>query len=251
MVRIYTPLNASGPLPITMYYQGGGWVIATIDTYDSSCRALANAAQSVVVSVEYRKAPENPFPAAHEDCYAALQYVAQNPAQFGGDTTGSPRIATAGESAGGNMAAAVCLMTRDRGGFMPIYQVPIYPVAGTNTNTPSYIENADAVPLSRPLTIYFLQNYLKNPTDYSNPLINLVGANVAGLPPATVITDQIDPLRSEGAAYAARLQAAGIATRYQNFDTVTHEFFGLGFVVDRANDAVAFAAAGLRGAFAR
>ncbi len=248
MARIYTPAG-TGPFPITVYYHGGGWVIATIDTYDSSCRALCNAAQSVIVSVEYRKGPENRFPAAHEDAYAALQYVAQNPGMFGGDTVGTPRIATAGESAGGNLASAVCMMARDRGGFMPRYQALVYPIANTDLTTPSYNENANAVPLSRPATQYFLQNYLNGTADYSNPLIALLNGNVNGLPPATVITDEIDPLRSEGQAYANKLQAAGITVRQRNFTGVSHEFFGLTFLLPEARDAVAYAAQGLRSAF--
>lgn len=244
-VRVYTP-SGSGPFPVTVYFHGGGWVIATIDTYDSSARALANAAQTVVVSVEYRKGPENRFPAAHEDAYAAFQYVANNTAEFGGDPN---RVAVAGESAGGNLAAATTILARERAGKMPIYQVLVYPIADNDTNRPSYNENAEAVPLNRAGMQYFFNNYLNSPADGENPLISLVQANVTGLPPATVITAEIDPLRSEGAAYAERLSAAGINTRYRNYTGVTHEFFGTGAVVDKGKDAVEFAAQGLRTVF--
>lgn len=243
--RVYTP-TGTGPFPVVVYFHGGGWVIATIDTYDSSCRALCNAASCVVISVEYRKGPENKFPAAHEDAYAATQYVLNNTAQFGGDPA---RVATAGESAGGNMASAVCMMARDRSGKMPIYQLLVYPVAGSDMTTASYVTNANAIPLNKPLIQYFLNNYLSTPTDANNPLLNLNGGNVSGLPPATVITDEIDPLMSEGQAYAQKLQAAGITTRYQNYTGVTHEFFGTGVVVDEANDAVQYAANGLKTVF--
>ncbi|MBC8101576.1 MAG: alpha/beta hydrolase, partial [Cytophagales bacterium] len=178
-VRVYTP-SGTGPFPVTVYFHGGGWVIATIDTYDSPCRALANAANTVVVSVEYRKGPENRFPAAHEDAYAALQYVANNAGEFGADPA---RVAVAGESAGGNLAAAACLLARDRGGRVPVYQVLVYPIADNDPTRPSFDENADAVPLNRPLTAYFLNNYLNSPAEGDNPLISLVQANVAGLPP--------------------------------------------------------------------
>lgn len=241
-VRVYTPAG-TGPFPVLVYFHGGGWVIGSIDVYDSSCRALCNATPCVVVSVEYRKGPENRFPAAHEDAYAATQFILNNTAQFGGDPN---RVAVGGESAGGNLASAVCMLARDRGGKMPVYQMLIYPVAGNDSNTESYVENVNAVPLSKPLVQYFLDNYLSTPADANSPLLNLLGANVTGLPPATVITAEIDPLRSEGRAYADKLQAAGITTRYRNYADVTHEFFGTGAVVDAANDAVQFAAEGLR-----
>ncbi|MES2461632.1 MAG: alpha/beta hydrolase [Armatimonadota bacterium] len=244
-VRVYTP-SGTGPFPVTVYYHGGGWVIATIDTYDSSCRAIANAAQTVVVSVEYRKGPENRFPAAHEDAYVAFQYVANNTAEFGGDPS---RVATAGESAGGNLAVAVGLMSRDRGGKLPVYQLSVYPIADNDTTRPSYNENAEAVPLNRPSMQYFFNNYLNTPAEGDNPLISLVQANLAGLPPTTVITAEIDPLRSEGQDLATRLTAAGVSTRYRNYTGVTHEFFGTGAVVDKGKEAVAFAAEGLRSAF--
>lgn len=244
-VRVYTP-SGSGPFPVTVYYHGGGWVIATIDTYDSSARALANAAQTVVVSVEYRKGPENRFPAAHEDAYAAFQYVANNTAEFGGDPA---RVAVAGESAGGNLAAAVGLLARDRGGKLPVYQVLVYPIADNDTTRPSYNENAEALPLNRAGMQYFFNNYLNSPADGENPLISLVQANLAGLPPATVITAEIDPLRSEGQDLATRLTAAGVSTRSRNYTGVTHEFFGTGAVVDKGKDAVQFAADGLKSVF--
>ena len=244
--RMYVP-SGTGPFPVLVYFHGGGWVIGSIDVYDSSCRALCNAAQCMVISVEYRKGPENKFPAAHEDAYAATQFVLNNAGTWGGDPS---RVAVGGESAGGNMAAAVCLLARDRQGKMPVYQLLIYPVAGNDMNTASYQTNAAAVPLSKAAVQYFLNNYLASPTDANNPLINLVGATVdTSLPPATVITDEIDPLMTEGQTYANKLQSAGITVRYQNFTGVTHEFFGTGAVVDEAKTAVQFAAQGLQTVF--
>ena len=244
-VRVYTP-EGTAPFPVLVYYHGGGWVIANIQAYDASCRALANKARCVVVSVGYRQAPEHKFPASHQDSYAALQYVMNHTAKFGGNPK---RVAVGGESAGGNLAAAVCMMARDRKGKMPIYQLNVYPIAGTDLNTPSYLANARAIPLSKPFMAWFFRYEVRSPRDLQSPLIAIDRANVHGLPPATVITDQIDPLQSEGKLYADRLKAAGILVRFQNYDGVTHEFFSMGAAVDTAKAANTFAAEGLMSAF--
>jgi acetyl esterase len=245
-IRIYTP-QGNGPFPVIVYFHGGGWVIATIDTYDSSARALAKAADAIVVSVEYRKAPEHKFPAAHEDAYAAYQWVLRNADSFGGDPS---MVAVAGESAGGNLAAAVCLMARARGELLPVHQALIYPVAGHDFNTPSYRENAQAKPLDKPMMAWFFEKYLREPADGKNPWIDLVNApNVSGLPSATIITAEIDPLRSEGKRYAERLLEAGVPVTYRNFEGVTHEFFGMGAVVSDAKKAVRLVANGMNGSF--
>jgi acetyl esterase len=245
-IRIYTP-QGTGPFPVIVYYHGGGWVIGTIDTYDASARALTKAANSIVVAVEYRKAPEHKFPAAHEDAYAAYQWVLRNAETFEGDPS---MVAVAGESAGGNLAAAVCLMSRARGEVLPVHQALIYPVAGYDFNTPSYQENARAKPLDKPMMMWFFGNYLKDPTDGKNSLIDLVNApNLSGMPSATIITAGIDPLRSEGKRYAERLFEAGVPVMYRNFEGVTHEFFGMGAVVDDAKQAVRLVANGMNGSF--
>lgn len=246
-VRVYTP-NGTGPFPVLVYFHGGGWVIASIQAYDSSCRALANAANCVVVSVGYRQAPEHKFPAAHEDSYVATQYIMRNAERFGGDPK---RVAVGGESAGGNLAGAVCLMAKQRKGLMPIYQMNVYPIANNNMNTASYRANANAIPLSRPFMAWFFKYALRSPADGASPLIALDKANLKGLPPATVITAQIDPLMSEGKMYADRLKAAGVPVRYRNYEGVAHEFFGMGAVVDKAKAANAFAAEGLTSAFSK
>jgi acetyl esterase len=245
-IRIYTP-QGSGPFPVIVYYHGGGWVIATIDTYDASARALTKAAKAIVVSVEYRKAPEHKFPAAHEDAYAAYQWVLRNADTFDGDPS---MVAVAGESAGGNLAAAVCLMARARGEVLPVHQALIYPVAGYDFTTPSYRENAQAKPLDQPMMAWFFEKYLREPADGKNPWINLVNApNLSGLPSATIITAGIDPLRSEGRRYAERLLEAGVPVAYRNFEGVTHEFFGMGSVVGDAKKAVRLVANGMTGSF--
>ncbi|MGC4043148.1 MAG: alpha/beta hydrolase [Armatimonas sp.] len=244
-VRVYKPAG-SGPKPVLVYFHGGGWVLSDIDSYDASCRALVNAANCVVISVGYRRAPEYKFPAAHEDSYAATQYIIQNANKFGGDPA---RVAVGGESAGGNLAAAVCLMARQRGGKMPVHQLAIYPIADYGQNTTSYVENEDAIPLSRPAMAWFFKHVLSDPADGMKALISLDKAELRGLPPATVITAQIDPLRTEGKQYADRLADAEVPVRYRNYQGVAHEFFGMGAVVDKAKEAVAFAADGLKLAF--
>jgi len=244
-IRIYAP-QGSGPFPVILYYHGGGWVIGTIDTYDASARALTKAANAIVVSVEYRKAPEHKFPAAHEDAYTAYRWVLRNADTFQGDPS---MVAVAGESAGGNLAAAVCLMARARGEVMPVHQALIYPVAGYDFNTPSYRENAQANPLDQSTMAWFFEKYLKEPADGKNPWIDLVNAsNLSGLPSATIITADIDPLRSEGMRYAQRLLDVGIPVTYRNFRGVTHEFFGMGTVIEAARKATRLVADGLNGA---
>lgn len=245
-IRIYTPYG-QGPFPVIVYYHGGGWVLGTIDTYDASARALTRAADAIVVSAEYRKAPEYKFPAAHEDAFAAYQWVLRNARRIGGDPE---MVAVAGESAGGNLAGAVPLMARARGERMPIHQVLIYPVTGYDFNTPSYRENAKAKPLNRAMMVWFFEKYLKDPADGHSPWISLVNVpDLSGLPPATIITAEIDPLRSEGKRYADRLREAGVPVTYRNFDGVTHEFFGMGALVRDAKLAVRLVAKDLNRAF--
>ncbi len=244
--RIYTP-RGEGPFPVVVYYHGGGWVIAGLMTYDTSCRALCNQAQAIIVSVHYRQGPEDKFPAAHEDAFDAYRWVLDHAAELHGDPS---RVAVAGESAGGNLAANVAIMARQRGVAMPVHQALIYPVAAATFNTPSYRENAQAKPLNKPMMLWFSQNYLNSPAEGMDPRISLVRANVRGVAPATVITAEIDPLRSEGKAYADHLRAAGIPVAYRNFPGVTHEFFGAGAVIDRARFAQGLVGYNLRRAFA-
>lgn len=245
-VRIYTP-EGEGPFPVVVYYHGGGWVIADLDTYDASPRAIANAAKVIVVSSHYRQAPEHKFPAAHDDAFAAYQWVIANAQSFKGDPA---RVAVAGESAGGNMAAAVAIMARDKKVQLPAHQLLIYPVASYGVDMPSYAENANAKPLNVPTLKWFGMQYLKSPDDGENPIFNLLKApDLKGLPSATVITAQIDPLRSEGMMYADRLREAGVKVDYKNYDGVAHEFFGMGAVVDKSKLAVQQASAGLQQAF--
>lgn len=242
-ITIYTPAGVGDQaLPVIVYYHGGGWVIADTKTYEASGKALADKTKAIVASVEYRHAPEHKFPAAHEDAFAAYKWLQQNAKSFGGNPN---KLAVAGESAGGNLAANVAIMARDQDVAMPAHMLLVYPVAGSNMNTESYLEHANAKPLGKPEMQWFVKHALK-PGDEENPMINLVQADLKGLPPATVITAEIDPLRSEGRMLADRLQQAGVKTTYRNFDGVAHEFFGMGAVVADAATAQDLAARQLR-----
>ena len=247
-MRLYTPENAgAGPLPVIVYYHGGGWVIADIDTYEASAMALAKKSNAIVASVEYRRAPENKFPAAHQDSFAAYKWVLANVGQFGGDPA---KLAVAGESAGGNLAANVAIMARDGNVQPPLHMLLVYPVAGTDMTTPSYIANQNAMPLSKGAMGWFVDKVLATPDDAKSSMLNLTTtADLKGLPSATVITDSIDPLMSEGKMLADKLKAAGVTTTYKNYEGVTHEFFGMGTVVPQAEAAEDFAAQDLKAAF--
>lgn len=246
-IRIYTP-EGSGPMPVILYIHGGGWVIADLDTYDASPRALANAAKAIVVSTHYRQGPEHKFPAAHDDTLAAYKWLLANAASLGGDPR---RIAVVGESAGGNMAANIAIAARDQKLQAPLHQVLVYPVASNDLNSPSYLENADAKPLNKPMIEWFVKHYLDSAEQSADPRISLVKQpNLAGLAPATIILAQIDPLRSDGEAYAEKLRAAGVPVTVQRYDGVTHEFFGMAAVVDKARQAQQLAGENLRAAFA-
>lgn len=244
LARVYTPFG-KGPFPVLVYFHGGGWVVYNLDVYDSSCRALTNAAGFIVVSVAYRLAPEHKFPAAADDAYAATQWVMANAASIGGIPS---KVAVGGESAGGNLAAVTALRLRDTGARMPIHQMLIYPITNHDFNTPSYIEYATGDPfLTRAAMMWFWEMYLPKPSDGNNPYASpLQAKSLAHLPSATVIVDENDPLRSEGTYYAQRLQAAGVPTVFTLYLGVTHEFFSMPQVLDQARQAIAEAAAGLR-----
>lgn len=246
LARVYTPAtSADDPLPVVVYYHGGGWVLANLSTYDASARAIANAAGAIVVSVAYRQAPEHPFPTPLDDAYAAYRWVVDNAASIGGDPAD---VAVAGESAGGNLATVVALRARDDGAQAPTHQLLVYPVTNRGFDTPSYVTYADAVPLDRPSMEWFWGHYLTDESDGANPLASPLRAeSLAGLPPATVILAQIDPLFSEGQAYARALAADGVDTTLCVYAGVTHEFFGMGALLPEALAAQAAAGARLSG----
>ncbi len=247
-VRIYTP-KGDGPFPVILYIHGGGWVIADLDTYDATPRALANAVNAVVVSTHYRQAPEYKFPASHEDVFGVYQWVVGNTGKL---KTDSKKVGIVGESAGGNMAAAVCLMAKEKGMQMPVYEVLVYPVVDmTGAPAPSVEENAMAKPLNKATLEWFGKHLMKTPADAKDPRLSLVlaGDALKALPPTTIILAQIDPLRSGGEALAKLLTDAGVKVNLKTYDGVSHEFFGMGAVVDKAKEAVGVAAADLKTAF--
>ncbi|MEP6595087.1 MAG: alpha/beta hydrolase [Ginsengibacter sp.] len=244
--RIYTPKTGKGAYPVIVYYHGGGWVIADLNTYNASAQGLANQVEAVVVSVAYRQAPEHKFPIAHNDCYAAYQWVVKNAASIKGDPK---RIAVVGESAGGNLAAAVSMMARDKGIQLPVHEVLVYPIAGYDFSTPSYEESDSTKPLSSGLMKWFFEKYLNNSSQGKSPMISLATANLKGLPSTTIIAAEYDPLRSEGELLSDNFKKAGVTTDYKLYKGVTHEFFGMTAVVPEAKDAQEYASDQLKKAF--
>jgi acetyl esterase len=245
-VRIYTPSNEPTPLPVVVYYHGGGFVIADNDVYDATPRSLANGAKAVVVSVDYRKAPEHKFPAAHDDAFAAYRWVLKNAGSFGGD---GKRVAVAGESAGGNLAANVAIAARDKQERMPVHMLLVYPVASSDMSSESYERYRGAAPLNKSMMVWFTDQYFKAPGDAADPRINLVAANLKGLPDTTIINAEIDPLLSDGEKLASKLKDAGVSVKQKTYSGVTHEFFGLGAVVADARDATKLASERLEDSF--
>lgn len=245
-LRIYTPKTGKTSYPVIVYYHGGGWVIADLNTYNSSAQGLANQAEAIVVSVAYRQAPEFKYPTAHNDSYAAYEWTVKNAASIKGDPK---HIAVVGESAGGNLAASVSMMARDKGMQLPIHEVLVYPIAAYDFTNESYKESDSTKPLNTGMMKWFFQKYLKTPADAKSRMISLVNANLKGLPPTTIIAAQYDPLRSEGQLLSDNLKKANVDTRYKLYDGTTHEFFGMAAVVPAAKDAQAMAVNELKSAF--
>lgn len=244
-VRIYTPKKGEAPFPVIVYYHGGGFVIADIDVYSASSQALCEQVGAIVVSVEYPKGPEQKFPAAHTVSFDAYQWVLKNIASMQGDAA---KIAVAGESAGGNLAANVSMMARDKGIQMPIYQVLVYPVANNDLNSESYVKYAAAKPLNKPMMEWFVKNALTSTAEAADPRISLVKANLKGMPKTLIIAAEIDPLQTEGKLLYDQLKAANVDAEYELYKGVTHEFFGMAAVVPQAKEAQALAAKRLRAA---
>ena len=248
-VRVYRPAGSEKTevLPALIFYHGGGWVIGDLDTHDVACRQLSNGARCVVLSVEYRLAPEARFPAAVDDCIAATRYITAQAAKFGIDST---RIAVGGDSAGGNLAAAVSLDARDSGGPMPCFQLLVYPATDQRAGQASHVRNAEGYLLTRKVMDYFRGHYLPRKADWldwrASPLL---ATSLAGLPPAYVLTAGYDPLVDEGRDYADRLAAEGVKTEYKEYPDMVHGFLLMGGVLDTANEAMAGCCAALRGAF--
>lgn len=244
-VRVYRP-SADPNLPIFVVLHGGGWVIGNVEQYDGIARWLANASGAVVVSVDYRLAPEHPYPAPLDDCFTALQWAATHATEIGGDAS---RIAVGGDSAGGNLAAVCALLARDAGRPELALQVLVYPVCDVDFGTPSYVANGEGYLLEAEQMRWFVDSYTAGKVDAGDWRISPLRApDLRGVAPALVLTAEYDPLRDEGEAYADRLRAAGVAVEYRCYDGMIHSFFGLS-AYDSARDAMDFVATGLRQAF--
>jgi acetyl esterase len=247
-VRIYTPAS-NGTGAGLAYFHGGGFVIGDLGTHDGTCRALANASGCTIVSIDYRLAPENKYPAAAEDCYAGLRWLAEHGSEIGVDTQ---RLAVAGDSAGGNLAAVVALLARERRGPALRMQLLIYPVTDHRFDTASYRDNGEGYFLTTKQMKWFWDHYLERAEQGDEPIASPMRAkDLAGLPPALVLTAEYDPLRDEGEAYAARLREAGVPTELRRYDGQIHGFFSMFEALDDGRAAVDHAGAALRRALAK
>jgi acetyl esterase len=250
-VRIYRPLagTVSSVLPALVYYHGGGWTIGDLDTHDTLCRELCNAAGICVVAVDYRMGPEHRFPAAVEDCLAAAYWVRREAAMLGIDPK---RIAVGGDSAGGNLAAVVAIAARDAGDLPLKFQLLIYPATDARRGQASHTTNGAGYLLTRETMDYFYGHYLEDPRAVNDWRVSpLLAEDLARLPEALVITAGYDPLRDEGLEYAARLTEAGNRAAHVCFERQIHGFITMGRVLDEANTAVALCAAVLKRALDR
>jgi acetyl esterase len=244
-VRVYTPLNASAPLlPGLVFFHGGGFVLGDLESHDGLCRSIANESGCRVVSVDYRLAPEHPFPAAVEDCMAAAEWAAANAADLGIDAA---RIAVGGDSAGGNLAAVVAVLAKKKGAPKLSFQLLIYPVTQLGgPDTASMKENAAGYFLEKSSMEWFTRLYCPDLAHRGDPRLSpLLADDLAGLPPAYVVTAGFDPLRDEGKAYADKLDAAGVPVTYVNYPGMVHGFFSFRALVPKAREAMAAAAAAL------
>jgi len=242
-VRVYRPVK-NQTLPALIFFHGGGFVICSLDTHDRECRNLANASGCAVISVDYRLAPENKYPSAVEDAYAATQYVAEHAAEFGIDPQ---RIGVGGDSAGGNLATVVATLARDRGGPPLKFQLLIYPLVDFADNSPSMQQYAKDYFLTRESMDWFTDCYLPNRAAAREPSASPANAeDVRGLPPAMILTAEFDPLRDQGEAYARKLQSAGVAVELKRYDGMIHAFFSFPGVIDTAKVATTDVASALR-----
>ncbi len=242
-IRLYYP-GGPGPLPTLLYFFGGGWTLGSVDTADAICRRLTNAAGCLTICVGYRLAPEHKFPAAVEDCHAAAGWVARHFADIDADPT---RLVVGGDSAGGNLAAAVSLRARDAGGPSLIGQLLVYPNTDFGADTPSMRENTDPYFFNQTSVRWYWQHYLRRPEDGADPLASpLRAADHRALPPALVLTAEHDPIRDEGEQYARVLSQAGVRVESTRYQGMVHGFFAMSGAVDAARDAQEQAAAWLR-----
>lgn len=245
-IRVYTP-KVQSPAPALIYFHGGGWVLGGLESHDHVCPALANNASCVVLSVDYRLAPEHKFPAAVHDSFAATQCIADHAGELGVDRS---RIAVGGDSAGGNLAAVVSQIARDRGGPALAYQLLIYPGTDMRMSMPSIDENADGPLLTKASMHWFVNHYLNSDADRTDPLASpLLASNLRDLPPAFILTAECDPLRDEGEAYGQHLREAGVPVEVQRYEGMPHGFFSFAAALDGGRRALADVTSRLRSAF--
>ncbi|MGY4691622.1 alpha/beta hydrolase [Salibacterium sp. K-3] len=245
-IRVYIPEN-TGPFPGLIFFHGGGWVTGDLDTHDNMCRAFTNLAECVVISVDYRLAPEHKFPTAVEDCYKTAQWVYEHPSEF---NVSPSHLAVGGDSAGGNLAAVVSCLAKKRGTLKLVCQMLLYPATDFSFDTISYRENAEGYGLTKDNMKYFRYHYLRTLEDSKDPLAspNLI-RELKNLPPAVIITAEYDPLRDEGEAYANQLKDAGVPVILQRYDGMIHGFIGMAEQLDQGQKALEQAANLLRSAF--
>ena len=245
-VRIYTP-DVPQPAPALVYFHGGGWVIGDLESHDGVCRALANQVPCVVASVDYRLAPEAKFPAAVEDSYAATEWIAAHAGELGIDRN---RIAVGGDSAGGNLAAVISQMARDRKGPELVYQLLIYPATDMRMLSPSIEENAEGPLLTKASMIWFLGHYLRSEKDKLNPLASpALVSDLSDLPAASILTAECDPLRDEAEDYGRSLEAAHVPVQIKRYAGMPHGFFSFAAALTTGRQALADVALQLRKAF--
>ncbi len=245
-IRVYTP-RGTAPFPILVWFHGGGFTIGSLESHDPVARHLCAQAEAVVVSVDYRLAPEHKFPAAVDDCFAALQWVAANGASIGGDPS---RIAVSGDSAGGNLSAVTSILARDAGGPVIRFQALIYPTTDARGGYASVVENGEGIFLSADTMVWFYEQYGRSDADKNDWRASpILAPDLSGLPPALVITAEFDPLRDEGEAYGEALRAAGNDVTIHRYDGMTHVFVQLAGMLEPGRQAIAEVATALRGAF--
>ena len=242
---LYTP-TGPGPFPAIVFFHGGGWVIGSPQSDDAGARGLAHGVQAVVVSVNYRLAPENKFPAAWDDALAAYRWAASTIGRWRGDPR---RLALAGEGAGGTLALATAISTVGAGLTRPRAVIAIYPVTQTGSATESYVDSVNAKPLNKAMIAWFLHNTLSTQSDKTDPRLDIIHAKLSLLPPVTIITAQIDPLRSDGAMLEEALKQADVKTMRKEFEGVTHDFYEAAAVLPEAKKAQSFAVDQLKEAF--
>ncbi len=246
-IRIYTPEDVAGPLPVLMFFHGGGWVVGDLDSHDAVCRILCNSAKCLVIATDYRMGPEHRFPAAFEDAWAALNWAQENARNIGGEPS---RIAIGGDSAGGNLSAGVALYARDNHGPSLNLQLLIYPAVDMTATGGSRITHGEDRILTTGAIDWFEARYLSGEDDRTDPRASpLLAADHSNLPPAFILTAEYDPLIDEGKAYADKLNAAGSVAEYKCYPGMVHGFARMGVLVDMSVEALSDSAAALRAAF--